>query len=290
MKYRLYLIIFFLVQQSAFAQETILWKVSDTTNNTESYILGTFHQFGNSFVDSIPEIKKALLNSELAVFESIDKVDDTRQMIERRQSSLEIEKKLKKKELEKLKEITRNWRVDLHKLKPIEIRWKLQQQFQRTICKTTKPTDTFDHLDNYLIHMAEENNVETYGLETDSLQLTLIQKEYKDTDWKKEKKHIRYWIRQMTSDKPDLDACDRANRYRVFDIEYEFEKECESDVLLFQRNNKWMETIPDLLREKNIFIAVGYFHLKRKCGILEQLRARGFILEEVELKRAVSTM
>ncbi|MGO3307811.1 MAG: TraB/GumN family protein, partial [Sphingobacterium sp.] len=123
MKYRLYLIIFFLVQQSAFAQETILWKVSDTTNNTESYILGTFHQFGNSFVDSIPEIKKALLNSELAVFESIDKVDDTRQMIERRQSSLEIEKKLKKKELEKLKEITRNWRVDLHKLKPIEIRW-----------------------------------------------------------------------------------------------------------------------------------------------------------------------
>lgn len=290
MKCRLWVIILLLVRQSAFAQDTILWKVSDTTNKTESYILGTFHQFGNSFVDSIPEIKKALLNSELAVFESIDKVADTRQMIERRQSSVEIEKTLQKKDFEKLKEIASGWRVDLYKLKPIEIRWKLQQEFQRTICKTTRPTDTFDHFDSYLIHMAEKNNIETYGLETDSLQLALIQKEYKNTDWKKEKKHIRYWIRQMTRDKPDLEACDRANKYRVFNIDYEFKKECECDVLLFQRNNEWMEIIPNLLREKNIFIAVGYFHLKRKCGILEQLRARGFILEQVELDLAARTM
>ena len=46
--------------QLIMSQNTILWKVNDTVNNKSSYIVGTFHQFGNSFVDSIPEIKQSL--------------------------------------------------------------------------------------------------------------------------------------------------------------------------------------------------------------------------------------
>ena len=290
MKNRLSLIIFLIIQQFAFSQNTILWKISDTINDKESYIVGTFHQFGNSFVDSIPEIKKALLTSELAVFESIDDVENTRKMIERRKPSSEIEKKLKKKDLKQLKEISKDWSVDIYKLKPLEVRWKLQQEFQKNKCKTTKPTDKFDHFDNYLIYKAKENKIEIYGLETDSLQLALIEKENKNPNWKEERKKISYWINQLTSEEPNLNSCGLANKYRVFDLEYEFEKECENDVLIAQRNNEWMKIIPDLLRKQNVFIAVGYFHLRKKCGILEQLKNEGFIIEQVEIKPVANTV
>lgn len=290
MKNRLSLIIFLIISHFAIGQNTILWKISDTINNKNSYIVGTFHQFGNSFVDSIPEIKKVLLSSKLAVFESIDNVENTREMIQQRKSSLEIEKRLKKKDLKKLKAIAKDWKVDLYKLKPLEIRWKLQQEFQKTKCKTTKPTDEFDHFDNYLQHLAEENKVEILGLETDSLQLSLIEKENKNPNWKKERKNISAWVNQMTTDKPNMNNCGLANKYRKFDLEYEFEKECENDILILQRNNEWMKIIPNLLRKQNTFIAVGYFHLRKKCGILEQLKEIGFKIEPIKIKPVANTV
>ena len=86
-----------IVSNLVISQNTILWKVTKTNSDKTSYLVGTFHQFGNSFVDSIPQIQKALLNSELAVFESLDKVEDTRALINSRPSSNMVEKKLKKK-------------------------------------------------------------------------------------------------------------------------------------------------------------------------------------------------
>lgn len=104
-----FLFIVFLLCFSEFvsSQKTILWKVSDSLNNKTSYLVGTFHQFGSSFVDSIPEIKSALLNSELAVFESIDDVGNTRSIINTRDSSNLVEKKLKKRDFTKLKELSK---------------------------------------------------------------------------------------------------------------------------------------------------------------------------------------
>lgn len=284
MKNKINLLIILTICQIVTAQNTILWKVTDTVNNKTSFIVGTFHQFGNSFVDSIPEIKESLINSKLAVFESIDNVENTRKMISKRESSSEIEKKLKKKAFEKLKTIAKNWSVDLYKLKPLEIRLKLQQEFQKIKCETTKPNDTFDHFDTYLMNIAEKNQIEILGLETDSLQLSLINKDYKNPDWKEEKKNIEYWIHQLTTDKPDVVNCKLANQYRTLELNYDFQKKCETDAVMLQRNNEWMTMIPNVLSSKNTFVAVGYFHLRNKCGILEQLKDRGFKIEPVMVK------
>lgn len=285
MKQTILLLTLLTIPQLSNSQNTILWKVTDTINNNTSFIVGTFHQFGNSFIDSIPEIKESLLKSELAVFESIDKIENTRKRIGQREASLKIEKRLKKKDFKKLKEISKEWKVDLYKLKPIEVRWKLEQEFQKLRCKTVKPTDEFDHFDKYLQHIAENNNIETLGLETDSLQLSLITKQNKNPNWKKERKKISYWINQITTNKPNLNICSFANKYRKFEIQYEFDKECKTDILVLQRNNQWMEIIPNLLRTKNTFIAVGYFHLKNKCGILEQLKSTGFTVEPIGINQ-----
>ncbi|QCK15632.1 hypothetical protein DCC35_13205 [Mangrovivirga cuniculi] len=73
------------MSQIAICQNTIIWKVSDTLNQKTSFIIGTHHQFGNSFVDSIPVIKELLYSSELAVFESIIDIKNTQKMINSRE-------------------------------------------------------------------------------------------------------------------------------------------------------------------------------------------------------------
>ena len=266
---------------TAYSQNTILWKVSDTLNQKTSYIVGTFHQFGNTFVDSIPQIQKALLASELCVFESIDNTDSARNLINSRQATNQIESGLKKRDLQKLKTIAENWKVDLYKLKPLELRWKLQQEYQKEICKTVKPTDTWDHFDNYLIHIAKSNTIPVLGLETDSLQLEFITKENKNPNWKQERKTISKLIQELTTNKPNTNYCEFANKYRNFELDYKFEDPCPESILIKQRNSDWLNLIPDLLKTKNTFIAVGYAHLRNSCGLLEQLSQHGFLVEAV---------
>jgi len=267
-------------------QNTILWKVSDTISGKNSFLVGTFHQFGNSFVDSIPELKDALLESELAVFESIDDFEKTRKMVNSRITSNEIEKKLKRKDFEKLKQISKNWKVDLYKLRPIELRWKLQQEFQKIKCKTVLPTDKWNHFDNYLTHIAKENEIELVGLENDSLQLSLIEKEYGFPEWKKEKKIISFWIEKLTTEELAKGDCSFTNKYRVFDLDYQLTENCPTDILIKQRNEDWMKIIPGLLSNKKCFVAVGYAHLQNKCGLIEKLRAGGFLVEPINIKPA----
>lgn len=279
-------ILLFLVGFTCFGQNTILWKVSDTISGKSSFLVGTFHHIGNSFVDSIPELKNALFQSELAIFESIEDVENTIRIINTRKPSLGIERGLKKKDLEKLKEISKNWKVDIYKLKPIELRWKLEQEFTKIKCKTVLPNDKWDHFDNYLIHLAKENGIKIYGLETDSLQLNLIAEKYEYPEWKKERKNINYFIQNLTSEGVVTNDCSFTNEYREFDLDYEFDKNCEDDILVIQRNRKWMEKITNYLKSKNCFIAVGYMHLRNKCGLLEQLKEKGFIIESMEIKPA----
>ncbi|WP_394347729.1 TraB/GumN family protein [Mangrovivirga cuniculi] len=192
------------------------------------------------------------------------------------------QKKLKKKDFEKLKSISESWEIDLYKLQPIEISLKLRQVFIKTKCKTVHGTDDFNHFDNYLIHLSKEKGIKIFGLETDTLQLSLIKKE-NNPSWKSERKTISFWINQLTTETPDLSPCAFTNRYRNFDLDYKFDEECNKDILIFQRNINWMQKIPDLLRTNNVFIAVGYLHLTRKCGLLEQLRYNGFKVEPVKL-------
>ena len=44
------------------------------------------------------------------------------------------------------------------------------------------------------------------------------------------------------------------------------------------------------LRKQNIFIAVGFFHLRKKCGILEQLKEQGFKIEPIKIKPVANTV
>lgn len=52
--------------------------------------------------------------------------------------------------------------------------------------------------------------------------------------------------------------------------------------LIFERNFKWMEHIPSLIREQPSFIAVGVRHLPGENGLIDLLRKEGFTVESLQ--------
>ncbi len=207
-------------------------------------------------------------------------------MLNSREASLEIEKHLKKKDLARLQELSKDWKTDLYKLNPIELRLKLQQEFQKYQCNTSSDDDELDHFDDYIQLIAERNGIETIGLETDSLQLIFINREMGNPTWKSEKKNIIEWSKQLQSEKPNLYRCTLARMYRNFEVPYDFDKECKNDVLIYERNNNWMEILPELLSTKNTFICVGLNHLRFDCGLIERFQEMGLLVEPMELSLA----
>lgn len=268
--------------QLTYGQHTILWKVTDTTTHKTSVLLGTYHLFGNSFIDSIPEIKAYLYASEIAIFEALDDKGKTTETINKRKDT-NIRTALGKKTYSELSQLTQAWAVDLHKLSPAELRWKLDQEYARLSCNTVKQTDKWDHMDNYLEFLATEKGIAVYGFETYAEQVELINQEYQSPDWKQEKKTIKYLMKLLSGSKAEKDNCAFTHQYRNFELAYQFESECPLEVLLIERNAKWMKEIPGMIRERNCFIAVGLLHLYYNCGLLEQLRTEGFIIEPITL-------
>ena len=280
------LIAILLVSNICSAQNTILWEVRDTSNKKLSYVVGTYHHIGNSFVDSIPFIQSALINADIAIFESVDDENQVLEIFKNRKEDNQIESMVSKEDYASLKKIFNDSEFNLSQLKPIELLIALRREFQISVCKSVLPTDKYDHFDNYLISIAKEKGKIVMGLESDSLQLEILENLQNSWDLTEIRDEISYWISKINLATSTDEHCDLVNRYMKMDLDYEFNSECEDDILNSRRNEEWITKLSGLLSQKNCFIAVGLLHLKYRCGLLEAFRKNGFIVNPIILDKA----
>ena len=270
------------------AQKTILWEVSHSEKEKKSYLLGTYHQVGNSFVDSMPIIKELLLSSEVAFFESVDPVDSLIATMNRRTEQFEYKKILRNSEIEFLESHTKKWTVPVSKLTPIELIIKLRQDYILYTCGTAQPADKWDHFDNYLIHLAQTNGIPIKGFETDEIQSRYINAASKDYTWNKAKPDIKRFIKRIQKSQIEPEICGFAQSYMSFELDdYRFEEEL-SDSSITSRNNLWMPILLAHLEDKKVFTATGLLHLFGKSGIIQQLRREGFEVNPIKIKKKPS--
>ncbi len=269
--------------QQVAAQKTILWSVTSPASAKTSFLLGTFHQMGNSFVDSLPQIKEALLQSEVAIFESVDNSEKLVTLLNSRNEDLTFQEYLKKDDAAFLKSFSAGWAVPVSKLSPMELLVKLQQEYAKANCGTIKPTDTWSHFDKYLIHLATSQNLAVVGLETDSLQTNYINAAQTGFTWQQAKKPLQEWIRNIKKSRDTGKYCRVAQDYLKFDLDYKFSEKCGDNVMLKGRNEKWLPKILPYLENQNAFVAVGLLHLYGDCGLIMQLKAKGYLVTPVIL-------
>lgn len=273
-----------LLDSICIAQSTIIWSIKSPSINHTSFMVGTFHQVGNSFVDSIPKITELLIESDVAIFESIDTSNKLTTLLNSREDDFTFQKTLSKSDLAFLESYSSDWSVPISKLHPIELLIKLQQEYIKSHCGTIKPNDSFQHFDKYLIHLSELNNIPILGLETDSMQTKDINESVGSFTWKMAKKHIHKRLSQIQNPKMNSTLCKNAIDYMAFSFNYQFDVAC-GDSSLIIRNEKWLPIIIENIKNKKTFIAVGLLHLYGQCGLIERLRTNGYIVEPVYIKQ-----
>lgn len=278
------ILLFFIFSNLFFSQNTIIWKITNLKNDKTSYLIGTFHQYGEKFVNKYPKIEEYLSKSDLTFFEGLE-ADTlaTYKIINSRKTDNEIAKYFTQNQIEKLENYTKKSGLNLYKTTPIELLFKLQQKYTRMICKTVEKNEKNDHFDDFLTTLSDKHNIKKIGFETLEQQIVLLNEQYKDYTWKNQNKNILYYLESITSGnsnkRDNENLCGFAEKYKNLDLDYQFNKSSDLKILVVDRNNDWINKLLPQLEQKNVFIAVGYFHLMYKEGLINQLRQRGFIVE-----------
>jgi uncharacterized protein len=263
----------------AIAQQTILWKVTKPGNAHVSYLLGTYHLLDQSFVDSLPVIDRLLQKSELVITEvNLDR-DKIAALYNTRTGSVKLDDVLSKEEIEEIRNIIAFSKIDIYKLTPGEIYAKLSAYYDAW---STGLLNGQPRMDEYIQQLGNKYGIKQLYLESNLLQMELIQKATSPFDWKFFRKNIHPLLDKYHS--PVKTTSPSLGKFRQFQLAYAFDSACINEPLVKQRNDEWMKRLPGLFETTNCFLAAGSRHYYNSCGIIMQLRALGFLVEPVEMK------
>jgi uncharacterized protein YbaP (TraB family) len=257
------------------------------TKQKRVLLLGTYHLFGNSFVDSFSLIKEKLNASDIIITGVKFDRPKVYAYYNSRPASIGLSSALPQEDINYISTIFKNGEVDISKYTPGELFVKLQAVYPKFKCSVINASDKWA-MDEYIQRLGDQQQKTLYFLESDSLQLEKLYQATKAYDWNFFKKAVPGLLAKYKSETPDEALCFLANQYASFTMDYQLQEECKgsnmTDALVKKRNEDWMQKLPALLEKNNCFIAVGLMHLYNKCGLIDQLRLIGYSVEAVSMK------
>ncbi len=286
MRYFLLLKLCFLGLFFAQAQEdtnTLLWKVHGNNLSAPSYLFGTYHFAGKSFADSLPQIERAYSTCNQVIGELI--------MDESVSAKLLPAMFMKDTLLSDLLDSTQYLKVDsfvyrysnnhlksFNKFKPAALQLILVTFIApKTVAKEN------DALDTYFQKLAKADAKELIGLETADEQINL----FFSASLKRQTEQLLLMVAK--GDENIIEAKQLYTDYKNQNLS-SLEKTLtntdgytpeEMDMLLKNRNLKWMPTIEERITKKPTFIAVGAGHLVGPYGLINLLKKAGYSVKPV---------
>ncbi len=275
---------------------SLLWKISGGGLEKPSYILGTYHLKGAETLDAIAGAHAALEASSQVVGELV--LSDMGALATQLQlaglmpEGETYQAMISESDYEALdsglKELIGVGMEQLGALRPGMISMLLTQvlfikAFPETDLRSVVPMDTF--VQNY----ATEKGKSVVGLETVDDQIyALFHSEPMDVQAASLVCFVRnldYNVEATKKLKATYEAADLVALYN--DGFNDANNPCPySDeaklALLKERNDKWLEQLPELMKAAPSFIAVGALHLAGEEGLLFQLDKMGYTVEAVK--------
>lgn len=262
---------------------TILFKVSSSENDRVSYLFGTHHAFGKSFFDTLSNATQALLSSNLLIKENLNIPGEMAEdLINRRSTTTKWNKLLQKEDLSFIEALFASSPTDYHKMTPAELYTFLNRYFKQQVCLNKGHQDTSLSLDDYIGSIATSQNIDLMGLETTEDQINLINKDVEGMPIKNHKRRLSNIISKIRDNKGN--DCEETDWYSQMEMDYQLNAPCGNALILTDRNNQWMMEIQKKLESNNCFIAVGLSHLMYECGLINQLKKRGYSITPIGLK------
>ncbi|MDG2432946.1 TraB/GumN family protein [Flavobacterium sp.] len=276
MKYYFFLL-FFLFNLSLYSQEnSIFWKIEK--DSITSYLLGTDHLFGKSFIDRNEKIIMALKSSQLVFTENIKSADS---IVNSRNSSNIIEN-LTSDEKNKLLEIF-DKKVNINNLSLKELILTTDKYWSIFSCFSNKERKDKILMDDYIKKLSSTYKIKLVGLEDISETLNFLEREYLNGYTDEKLISILKYKLDGFSKNLAHNNCSIHELYRNKLYNFNF-NDVGDTKLLDSRNFIWIpKIISELENKKKVFIAVGIAHLDYKNGLIEQLKQKGYTITQIIL-------
>ncbi|WP_338366290.1 TraB/GumN family protein [uncultured Pseudoalteromonas sp.] len=277
------LTLFITISFNSFAAPA-LFKVEK--NGTSSYLFGTVH-VGDASMKGLPEkVTQAIDQSEQVIVEvDISKLTPL-QMQQRSMPFMllkggkTLQTELSKQNYSKLKDYFAKKSIDIamfNGLKP----WAVMVTMMQIEYQNAGFSDQTG-IDKQVLAYAKKENITIGELETLEQQLqmfdgmALLSNEMIEETFEQLADINTYFIKLVNAWKNgDMDTLTQYYNMSFDDSNY---GEISEQVMLVNRNNKWVEQLVPRLANEKLFIAVGALHLPEQHGLIKQLTDAGFTI------------
>lgn len=277
------LTLFITISFNSFAAPA-LFKVEK--NGTSSYLFGTVH-VGDASMKGLPEkVTQAIDQSEQVIVEvDISKLTPL-QMQQRSMPFMllkggkTLQTELSKQNYNKLKDYFAKKSIDIamfNGLKP----WAVMVTMMQIEYQNAGFSDQTG-IDKQVLAYAKKQNITIGELETLEQQLqmfdgmALLSNEMIEETFEQLADISTYFIKLVNAWKNgDMDTLTQYYNMSFDDSNY---GEISEQVMLVNRNNKWVEQLVPRLANEKLFIAVGALHLPEQHGLIKQLTDAGFTI------------
>ncbi len=283
-------------------QAQLLWKISGNGLQKPSYIIGTYHLAPVSFTDSIKGLKAALDASEQVYGEIVMADLTSPENQQKAQAAMmlpdgqTLDKLFTADEMTRINALVKSvLGVDmtnpmvaqqLGKLTPYALQVQLGVLIYLKKHPGFNPNEGFD---SYFQKEAAAKEKGVGGLETFDFQINTL---YKSATMERQKQLLLCmadnleFTEEQTENvvkaffTQDLDGIEKA-------MDAKLNNTCdgtpeEKETLIYSRNDNWMKQMPEIMKQKGTFFAVGAGHLPGERGLLAQLKKAGYTVEGIK--------
>jgi len=287
--HRLFISFAFIFSLSAVAQQdALLWKVS-SAGQPDSYLFGTYHLLPGSFAQKVPGTKKAVKNAGAVVTElQINAETASGIMSSMLLESGTLDSLLGKERFDTLSEaISKRLGMSalmFNKMKPMGVYIMLASATEvKEMRKATEKGQ--EPMDMWFQSEASKNGKPSLSLETAQEQADLL---FNASPADRQAEMLMQYLRlnqeeaQMENDK--ILSCYKAyNLDCLLDFMNQSEMSAiEKDLMLRDRNVRWIPHLKEYMKNQSCFVAVGALHLAGESGLIELLRAEGYQVSAIK--------
>jgi uncharacterized protein YbaP (TraB family) len=273
-------------QTETYKSGSLLWEISGKDLSKPSYLLGTFHLKSGDYLDSIPGAKNALSSCEQVVGEL--NMSDMAGMQLQMQQAMMMASDTTYRMLysdedyqfanEKIVSLMGAGLDQIGMLKPAAIQLAITMLVYANYFPNINPADI---LDIRIQTEAIKEQKPVLSLETVDNQIYVL---FGVMNLQRQADMLLCGLKNMDETiatvSEIIDSYDQGDLNKLYE-QMEKSDSCSStpqeiDALNKDRNYAWMKKLPEIMKEKSSFIAVGALHLGGEVGLLNLLEKAGY--------------
>jgi uncharacterized protein YbaP (TraB family) len=280
--------------QSSTKEKTgyLLWKISGKDLAKPSYLLGTLHLESGDYLDSIPGVRNALKNCEQVIGEinSSDMLEAQMQLQQQMMMPEDTTYAMLYSDEDynfvdgQLKTLLRVGLEQLGRYKPGALSLMYAQMIYMQLFPNFSPLNSMDLV---VQQEAIKSDKPVNGLESGMFQANLL---LNSDNLKMQAEKLLCVLKNHEYVKTQAEMLVKEYRNCNLDKLYSYLDDntnpCpmtpdEVNAFVKNRNEAWMQKLPEMIREKSSFVAVGALHLGGEIGLLSQFEKAGYTVQAV---------